>query len=117
MQSQSSTGAGALSPMVRMQEILDGNLLQPPTSRKRERDELNEETNHRNHVESHEEDEIIRTSKRTRRSRMRASSAVRPECLVIHRVQCEGGETHSRHKQVSHFTDVPRLFAGDSKAS
>jgi hypothetical protein len=104
------------------QPAQDGNLLHPPASRKRERDEFNADANLHDYSAdvAQEEDQTqpVRTSKRSRHAPVRTTPAgVHPCSLVIHRVQCDGGENHSRHKQLCHFTDVPRLFAGDSKAS
>ena len=60
---------------------------------------------------------ILSHEKRVRRGPSESSSDHQPRHLVVHRVSCEGGDNHSRHKPASTFIDVPRLFAGDSKAS
>lgn len=71
--------------------------------------------------ESQEEDAgtvtKINQEKRVRYGRPEISSNIQPRHLEVHRVSCEGGDNHARHKQVSDFIDVPRLFAGDSKAN
>jgi hypothetical protein len=110
-------------PTATRQAAAEGSLHQPPTSRKRERDEFNEDANHHDYSSRETYDEIetgrgnARSSKRSRQARQGNPSSLPPRYLVIHRVQCEGGENHARHKQVSDYTDIPRLFAGDSKAS
>jgi hypothetical protein len=52
----------------------------------------------------------------SKRSRYAPPSS-RPQYRVLHKVVCHGGVNHSNHKKDSHFLDVPKLFAGDSKAN
>lgn len=40
-----------------------------------------------------------------------------PKYLLLHQVECSRGGTHSSYNLDSYFLDVPRLFAGDSKAT
>jgi hypothetical protein len=37
--------------------------------------------------------------------------------LIVHRVNCNGQNGHNHHMRVAHYRDVPRMYAGDSKAS
>ncbi|KAH7193903.1 uncharacterized protein B0J16DRAFT_336226 [Fusarium flagelliforme] len=45
-------------------------------------------------------------------------SATMPQYMIVHRVECPGSTPdHSAHPHISIYLDVPRLFAGDNKAS
>ncbi|KAJ6024683.1 ATPase AAA-type core [Penicillium herquei] len=39
------------------------------------------------------------------------------ETCIIHRTHCSQQKDHQNHNSIAYFEDVPRLFAGDSKAS
>ncbi|THX66544.1 P-loop containing nucleoside triphosphate hydrolase protein [Aureobasidium pullulans] len=49
-------------------------------------------------------------------SHSQISQSLTPSLIIIHMVECAQTEHHMNHSVVSYYTDVPRLFAGDSKA-
>jgi hypothetical protein len=123
---QSASGAGARTPFLSINSS-DRNPLQAPVQaplqapplRKREREEAVEDLNHDHaSVPGRQPKEDVQKSKRSRHSPVTNSTiTLQPRHLVLHRVICDSGENHTRHKEIAHYLDVPRLFAGDSKAS
>ncbi|KAK2788361.1 hypothetical protein FQN52_006685 [Onygenales sp. PD_12] len=58
-----------------------------------------------------------RHASRTTDSLQNINTSRRPECLILHRVHCTGKEFHAMHNEDAVYSDPPRLFKGDSKAS
>lgn len=56
--------------------------------------------------------------KRSRRGPAKSSpSTGQPRYVIVHLVTCQRHNNHVRHQRSAYFLDIPRLFAGDSKAS
>jgi len=107
-----ATTLNAAAPAEFLPATFDGSRLHPLSSMKRGRGEISDDLPHGfpKTVGASQE------ANRGKRSRLNFSLNL-PRYVIVHQVSCLGGENHTRHSSQSQYLDVPRLFAGDSKAS
>ena len=111
-----ATTLNATAPANVLPVTFDGSRLHPLPSMKRGRDEISDDLPH-GFPKTVGAGQDARRGKRSRRNFRTDSSNLPPRHVIVHQVSCLGGDNHTQHSSQSQYLDVPRLFAGDSKAN
>jgi hypothetical protein len=111
-----ATTLNAAAPADALPATFDGSRLHPLSSMKRGRDEISDDLP-RGFPKTVGASQEANRGKRSRRNFRTDLLNLPPQHVIVHQVSCFRDDNHTHHSSQSQYLDVPRLFAGDNKAS